>query len=157
MQIRKATIEDFDKIYPIYMDKTVNPYMSFPVMSREDFLPLFQKLLGELMLYEEGNNVLALFIVTRFPYRSSHVAYISRVAINPNFQNKGFGSQLFTKIISDAKENDITRLELKVESDNHNAIKFYKKMGFQIEGTLKGYFNREGEIVDEHIMALLIN
>jgi len=29
-------------------------------------------------------------------------------------------------------------------------------MGFQIEGTLKGYFNREGEIVDEHFMGIII-
>jgi ribosomal protein S18 acetylase RimI-like enzyme len=157
MELRKVVLKDFDRIYPIYMDKTVNPYMSFPIMSREDFLPLFQQLLGELMLHEEDNNVLALIVVTRFLYRSSHVAYISKLAINPDFQNNGLGSQLFIKVISDSKENGIKRLELKVESDNHNAIKFYKKMGFQIEGTLKGYFNREGEIVDEHLMGLLID
>jgi ribosomal protein S18 acetylase RimI-like enzyme len=127
MELRKVVLKDFDRIYPIYMDKTVNPYMSFPIMSREDFLSLFQQLLGELMLYEEDNNVLALIVVTRFLYRSSHVAYISKLAINPDFQNNGLGSQLFIKVISDSKENGIKRLELKVESDNHNAIKFYKK------------------------------
>jgi putative acetyltransferase len=156
MKLRKASLEDFDKIYPIYMDKTVNPYMSFPRMSKEEFLPVFKRFLDELILHEEGDNILALIALTKLPHRSSHVAYIHKLAINPNFQNKGLGSKLFTAVISDVKEKGIKRLELKVESDNHNAIKFYKKMGFQIEGTLKGYFNREGEIIDEHFMGMII-
>lgn len=156
MKIRKASLEDFDKIYPIYMDKTVNPYMSFPKMSKEEFLPVFKNFVNELLLHEEDGNILALIALTRLPYRSSHVAYIHKLAINPNFQNTGLGRKLFAAVISDFKEKGVKRLELKVESDNHNAIKFYKKTGFQIEGTLKGYFNREGEIVDEHFMGMII-
>jgi ribosomal protein S18 acetylase RimI-like enzyme len=156
MKIRKAALEDFDKIYPIYMDKTINPYMSFPVMSKEEFLPLFKNFLNELMIHEEEDNILTLVAITRLPYRSSHVAYIHKLAVNPNFQNSGLGSKLFAAIISDLKAKGVKRLELKVESDNHNAIKFYKKNGFQIEGTLKGYFNREGQIIDEHLMGMLI-
>ncbi len=156
MKIRKASLEDFDKIYPIYMDKTVNPYMSFPKMSKEEFLPVFKNFVNELLLHEEDSNILALIALTRLPHRSSHVAYIHKLAINPDFQNKGLGGKLFAAVISEFKEKGVKRLELKVESDNHNAIKFYKKMGFQIEGTLKGYFNREGEIVDEHFMGKII-
>jgi ribosomal protein S18 acetylase RimI-like enzyme len=157
MQLRKATLADLDKIYPIYMDKTVNPYMSFPIMSKEEFQSLFQTLLGELVLHEKNNEILALVVATKLPYRSSHVAYISKLAIHPHFQNQGLGSQLFAQLITDLKQKNITRLELKVESDNQNAIRFYKKLGFQIEGTLRGYFNREGEIVDEHFMGLLLD
>lgn len=157
MHIRKATLEDFDKAYPIYMDKSVNPYMSFPQMSKEEFFLVFQNIVNELLVHEENGDIITLVGVTRLPYRSSHVAYIHKLAINPAFQNKGVGTVLFKNLISDLRNNGVRRIELKVESDNHNAIKFYKKIGFQIEGTLKGYFNREGEIVDEHLMGILIS
>jgi putative acetyltransferase len=157
MKLRNATPADFDKIYPIYMDKTVNPYMSFPVMSKEKFLPVFENFVNELKIYEEADNLLALVGITRLPHRSSHVAYIHKLAVNPEFQNKGIGRKLFSTVITDLKNAGVKRLELKVESDNHNAIAFYKKIGFQIEGTLKGYFNREGEMVDEHFMGMMIS
>ena len=81
-------------------------------------------------------TIFLLFIfVTRFKYRRSHVAYISKLATNPDSQVIGIGTKLLTEIISILKGEDIKRIELIVELDNSKAIKFYKKLGFQIEGT----------------------
>ena len=156
MNLRKATLEDFEKIYPIYMDKTVNPYMDFPLMSKEDFFPLFKKFVDELLVHEKGDDILVLVSIKILPFRNSHVAYIDKLAVNPDFQNSGLGRELFDLIIPQLKEKGIKRLDLRVESDNHNAIKFYQKIGFQIEGTLKDYFNREGDLIDNLIMAMPI-
>ena len=130
--------------------------MSFGLASEENFTKIFAQFVDELLLYKKNDEILGLIGITKLPYRSSHVAYIHKLAINPNSQNKGIGSKIFNQVISDLKKDGISRIELKVESDNHNAIKFYKKIGFQIEGTLKNYFNREGQMIDEHLMAIII-
>lgn len=51
----------------------------------------------------------------------------------------------------------VKRVELFVETDNARAIRFYKRLGFEIEGTLRDFYKRasDAHYVDEHIMALL--
>ena len=61
LHIRKAILEDFDKIYSIYMDKTINPYMTFPIIPKLEFLEIFRNLQGGLLVYEEDNNIFAVY------------------------------------------------------------------------------------------------
>ena len=46
-----------------------------------------------------------------------------------------------------------------VESDNAPALRFYEKLGFEREGTLRKFYKRAGdaEAIDDHVMALLID
>jgi putative acetyltransferase len=48
---------------------------------------------------------------------------------------------------------NLQRLELEVYCDNEPAVGLYKKFGFQIEGTMKGYAFRAGECVDVYAKA----
>ena len=48
---------------------------------------------------------------------------------------------------------NLQRLELEVYFDNGSAVRLYKKFGFEIEGTLKGYAFRAGAYVDVYAMA----
>lgn len=48
---------------------------------------------------------------------------------------------------------NLQRLELEVYCDNSPAVRLYKKFGFEIEGTMKGYAFRAGEYVDVYAMA----
>lgn len=155
MRMRKVGEEDFDQIYRIYMDDTVNPYMSFPKMDQQNFREIFENFRNELSVYEKDGAIAAVVGVTILPYRSSHVCYIHKLAVNPEQQNSGIGSKLFAELISSLKEQGIKRVELKVEADNQKAISFYQKIGFQIEGTLRKYFNREGNMIDEHVMGMV--
>ena len=47
----------------------------------------------------------------------------------------------------------IDRIELTVFADNDSGIALYRKFGFVIEGTGKGFALRNGEYVDAHYMA----
>ena len=49
----------------------------------------------------------------------------------------------------------VLRLELTVYSDNAPAIALYRKFGFEIEGTHRGFALRGGVFVDAHAMARL--
>ena len=51
---------------------------------------------------------------------------------------------------------NVTRIELEVYTDNAAAIALYSKHGFIIEGTCRHYAFRDGQFVDAHIMARLL-
>ena len=44
-------------------------------------------------------------------------------------------------------------MELSVYTDNARAIGLYKKFGFEIEGTMRGYAMRDGQFTDTHAMV----
>ncbi len=44
-------------------------------------------------------------------------------------------------------------MELTVYTDNARAIGLYRKFGFEIEGTFKGYAMRDGQYVDAQAMT----
>ena len=85
--------------------------------------------------------------------RRSHAGRIG-MAVSDEWQGKGIGNALMEAVIHFA-ENwlNLIRLELTVFIDNDPAIQLYKKYGFEIEGTLKGYAFRDGKFVDVYTMA----
>ena len=87
--------------------------------------------------------------------RRRHVGSIG-MAVCDDWQGKGVGSALMQAAVDLAdKWLNLSRLELEVYVDNEPAIRLYKKIGFQIEGTgIKADF-RDGEYVDIYMMARL--
>ena len=47
----------------------------------------------------------------------------------------------------------ITRLELFVWTTNSNAVRLYKSLGFEQEGTLRDYAFYDGRFLDAYVMA----
>lgn len=88
-------------------------------------------------------------------YRNRHSAYIV-IGLLEKARSKGFGGQFFEQLLSWAKEQGLTRLELTVRCDNTTAIALYQKNGFEIEGTKHRSLFIDGEYVDEYYMGLLL-
>jgi putative acetyltransferase len=86
-------------------------------------------------------------------HRRKHAGYVG-LAVHDKWQSKGIGTALMEALI-DLAENwlNLTRLELTVFVDNEAAIKLYKKLGFEIEGTHRKFAFRDGEYADGHTMA----
>jgi putative acetyltransferase len=79
------------------------------------------------------------------------------MSVREDWRNKGVGTALLTKAIEWARSTGIiTRLELGVYARNETAIRLYKKFGFQVEGRKLKAFYRNGEYLDELVMALLL-
>jgi RimJ/RimL family protein N-acetyltransferase len=159
--LRETTRGDFSQVYEIYMDETVNPYVNFEIVSREEFRPIFGEMLdsGGLQVYELEGNVIAVLVVSRFQHRLKHLAYIGAFGIKRSYQGVGIGTKIMQELIRDLSVDGVKRIELRVESDNERAISFYKKLGFEAEGTLRKYMKMERDIefVDTHLMGLLLN
>lgn len=76
------------------------------------------------------------------------------IAVHPDYQAKGIGRELLTRLINQAKQDDSTsRIELHSPSINLNAIKLYESVGFTKEGLLRKRVMLKGKITDDLIMA----
>lgn len=81
-------------------------------------------------------------------------AWTLGLAIAPEAQGRGVGSALMAALC-DYADNWVgaLRLELTVYTDNERALALYRKFGFEIEGTLRGYALKNGEYADAYAMA----
>lgn len=63
--------------------------------------------------------------------------YVFTVAVRPDLQSQGFGKHLLALAQSKAIEAQIPKCSLGVTMDNHRAVKFYSRIGFQIVQTVR--------------------
>jgi putative acetyltransferase len=78
------------------------------------------------------------------------------LSVAPEAQGQGVGSALMSAMCEYADRwMGVLRLELTVYTDNVRALALYRKFGFELEGTLRGYALRDGRYVDVHTMARL--
>ena len=161
--LRLGSHDDFDALYPIYMHRKVNPYLSFEIMSKELFRPIFDQLInsGTLFVYEQpAGHIAATCIARRGQRRCAHVVCLSTLATDPTCHRQGVGSTFVRDLIAHlAKDKQVKRIELYAEADNDIALKFYQKLGFHIEGCLRKYYKRadDSEAVDELILGMLLD
>lgn len=157
---RKATQNDLQFIYDLYMHPQVNPYLLYELMDIEEFKPIFDKLLEQEIKYifmDENSTPIGMFKLFPLTYRASHIAYLGGLAIHPDYAGKGFGLKMIQEIIDLTKQNDYKRIELSVATENLGAIRLYKKVGFEEEGVMRkyAYLKSEGRFLDEILMSYI--
>ena len=81
------------------------------------------------------DNKIVGFIIYSTLYENTEIIDIF---VSKNYRNKKIGYKLLNKVIQDHKDNNIT---LEVNVNNVAAINLYKKLGFEIVATRKGYYN----------------
>lgn len=102
---------------------------------------------------EENGKVIGLGILMNHGnLRKKHVGVIT-LMVNNDYQNKGVGSLLMDKLINLSESLNVIRLELCVFRDNYKAINLYKKFGFKEEGIKVKSALKNGEYIDEIMMA----
>ena len=102
---------------------------------------------------EENGKVIGLGILMNHGnLRKKHVGVIT-LMVNSDYQNKGVGSLLMDKLINLSESLNIIRLELCVFRYNYKAINLYKKFGFKEEGIKVKSALKNGEYIDEIMMA----
>jgi len=78
------------------------------------------------------------------------------VSVGKGAQGQGIGTALMSALCDYADRwLGALRIELTVYTDNERAVRLYRKFGFEIEGTLRGYAMRDGVYVDAYTMARL--
>jgi putative acetyltransferase len=89
--------------------------------------------------------------------RATHHVVTLGMSVDRAWRNQGVGSQLMARATEWARGTGIVqRVELFVFARNKMAIHLYRKFGFEVEGRLQRAMFRDGEYLDDLIMALLL-
>jgi len=157
---RLATPRDIRSVFAIYSHEKVVPYLTYEPMAFDDFDSVYQDLLGSRCFYvwEVDGELAGFYKATRYPGRVQHVALLSSLAIDPQRQGQGVGQAMLADAIDRLRAEGVRRIELYAESDNAQALRFYQRLGFVHEGTLRDFYKRahESHYVDEHVLGLLL-
>ncbi len=126
--IRKASLEDLDDIYNIWLSSFENPWekVSIEVEFYKDYSSIY--------VYELNTKVIA-YIVT---WKIEDEAELISIAVEGCYRKKGIGRVLFSHVIGLYGYNVVWHLE--VACENSCAISFYKRFGFEVTSTIASYY-----------------
>lgn len=85
------------------------------------------------------------------------LAELDRIAVLPEYMGKGIAQGLFNALVKDAssfykkKKSKLRKLYLLTHEDNKRAHKFYEKLGFSHEVTLKEHYYKDRH---EHVYSM---
>ena len=161
--IRRATPADAAGSARVMSDPAVYPgLMQLPFNNEQQWRERLGEITGpgkvDLVLVAEHDGTIVgncgLHPLTLAPQvRRRHVGSIG-IAVASEAQGQGVGTALMQAMCDYADRwLGLLRLELTVYVDNARAISLYEKFGFEIEGRLRGYAMRDGELVDAFSMA----
>ncbi|MET7271640.1 MULTISPECIES: GNAT family N-acetyltransferase [Streptomyces] len=103
--------------------------------------PADGELLGEVVLYE---------------WDPANRSCTFRTLIGPRGRGRGVGTEATRLIVGHGFERlGLHRVQLDVYGNNHRALRVYEKAGFVVEGVRREAAWRDGEWVDEVLMAVL--
>ncbi|MGI6576657.1 MAG: ribosomal protein S18-alanine N-acetyltransferase [Eubacteriales bacterium] len=114
------------------------------------------------MLSDELINEHAIYYVavteddTLIGYIGMHVvfdqAYITNIAVSPDFRQLGIGKALLSRAIETCKDMDVVSTTLEVRESNEIALSLYRSFGFKPVGKRISYYRNPTE--DALIMLL---
>lgn len=77
------------------------------------------------------------------------------ISVLKDYWGNRIGYNLLSQLIEWAKKNKIIKkINLEVREDNRSAIALYKKLGFELEGTIRKNFFADGKYYDSHLMGI---
>lgn len=128
-EFRKVTSESevlsnlkyFDDIFP-HLHEKIDSYEAYAEK-------LFR--LADVYVGEENGDVfgIAVFYANDIQTRR---AYISLIGVKDHAQGKGLGYWLLTQCQQVCYDRGMKHISLEVDCDNHNAISFYQRNGFEL-------------------------
>lgn len=145
--IRRSKSEDVDKIFDLYKnvsrtvgglarteneitkeyvknftDRALESGVQFVIIDELDD----HKMIAEIHCYKLEPNVFG------------HILSELTISVDPTYQGKGLGRQLFQALLDFVRMNreDILRIELIARESNSKAIKLYESIGFVKEGRM---------------------
>jgi RimJ/RimL family protein N-acetyltransferase len=106
------------------------------------------------LLAADTNRIVATLNCQRgpWPFTRRHVEF--GISVLAEFWGHGLARSMIATMLEWATQNRITKINLKVRTDNTRAIQLYKSMGFTIEGRPKSEFFRPGVYYPAYHMGL---
>ena len=162
MRLEFATQNDFDAIIAFYGDVTVRtPDMTVYARWSKGKHPTEEGISayineGSMYIYRERGVIVGAMAVTMYQGEDYHaidwsqqvpdekVAVIHILAVSPDAQGKGFGSEMIREAIRLAQNNGMQAIRLDALASNTPAHKIYERLGFEYRGKQHLYAENTG-------------
>lgn len=153
--IRKATPEDYDKIWDIFHQviQTRDTYVFDPHTPKENLSIHWFAPYMHTYVFEMNSDILGSYIIKPNQIDlGNHVANASYM-VHPDAQGKGIGKKLGEHSLNVAKNLGFLGMQFNlVISTNEPAIRLWEKLGFEIVGTTPNGFRSVHGFVDTYMM-----
>ncbi|KAI6697355.1 hypothetical protein NL676_017474 [Syzygium grande] len=93
------------------------------------------------LLYLELDGEVAGYVMYAWP--SSLCASITKLAVKESCQRQGHGGSLLRAAIQKCRERKVQRVSLHVDPLRAPAMNLYKKLGFQVDTLIRGYYSSD--------------
>ena len=67
--------------------------------------------------------------------------YVANIAVLPEYRRQGIAGSLIKNAINHCRENKLAFLSLEVRKSNENAVRLYKRFGFEVVGERKNFYS----------------
>lgn len=133
--IRPMTVEDIDKVLELEKDCFATPW------SREAFEKEMENRLAYYLVGEKEKQIVAY----AGAWKIVNEGHITNIAVHSTNRGEGIGYKLTKHLIKKGIKNGIDSFTLEVRTKNQPAINLYKKIGFEIKGIRKDYYNHPSD------------
>ena len=152
MKLNQAEIEDYDSIIAFYDDVTEHtPNIAVYARWSKRKHPTLEGIKayieeGSMYLYKEEKVIVGAVAVTMYQGEDYHAiewsqqvaddkaAVIHILAVSPDYQGKGIGSEMVREAINLAKEKGMQAIRLDALASNTPAHRMYERLGFEYRG-----------------------
>lgn len=160
IEIREAIDNDFDDIWTIFHSvvKKGDTYAFSPETTKEEAYDIWMKKpVATYAAASEGNISGTYFIKENQPGLGAHVCN-SGFMVHPERQGQGIGKAMGEHALIEAVRLGFKAMQFNsVVSTNTRAVELWKKLGFDIAGTLpKAFQHRQLGLVDAYVMYKLL-
>jgi len=150
-EIRKFTMDDLQSVMHINR-------VCLPENYTDYFFIDLQRRFPETFLIAEENGEVVGYIMCRIELGLSNFGlsglfkkgHIVSVAVLPQYRRKGIGQALVTSAMEGMRLYKAKQCFLEVRITNTSAVELYRKLGFEITRTIRGYY-ADGE--DAYVMS----
>lgn len=164
--LRPATIDDAEGYVAharaLAMERTpFNPATLEEVRTLDQQRATLQELLADprvflLVATKNGKFVGEASLRAYSRYRATDHVRVFGIGLAEEVRGRGLGKKMTRAMLDWADAQGVVRVELQVYADNARAIALYEKMGFVVEGTRRKVIRRGDTLLDELLMARIV-
>lgn len=156
MKIRKASLKDIKGIANVLVQ-------SYNIKDLNEGINVFKdeaKKSHHYIVAEESGKIIGIVTWLVHGLPKHQLCELDRIAVLPEYRGKGVSRKLFDALIKDAKafykkrKSKLRKLYLLTHADNERAQKFYEKLGFRHETTLKEHYYKKR---DEYVYSMFFD
>ena len=145
MKIRKATPKDAEGIANVLVQ-------SYNIKDLNEGISVFEsetKKFHHYIVADDNGKIAGIVTWLMHGLPKHQLAELDRIAVLPEYRGKGAAKELFDALVKEAKEwyksqgSKLRKLYLLTHADNERAQRFYGKLGFTHETTLKEHYYKD--------------